>query len=121
MSVTHRLRAIAAAFALSVVVAGASFAASAGAVPDHPLRSSPSSASHSGTQDSTREGPAAASPPTWPTNPQTLSSPAESVPAEDDGPSWTATVLVGGLFLFAAAGLGALAGRARARSRSVRA
>jgi hypothetical protein len=121
MSVTDCLRAMTAAFAVSALAAGAPLAASAGAVPDHPLRSSPSSASHSATQDPTREGHAAAPPPTWPTNPQSLTAPAESVPAERDGPSWTATVLVGGLFLLAAAGLGALAGRASAGSRRVRA
>ena len=58
--------------------------------------------------------------PTWPRNPQPLSAPAESVPPDENGgPTCTAAVLVGGLLLVAAAGLGAFAGRATAGPRRV--
>jgi hypothetical protein len=120
MFVIHRLRAMSAALALSAVAA-APFAASAGAVPDGPLRSSASWVSDSATRDATGGRPAVAAPPTWPTHPQALTAPAESVPADEDGPSWTAAVVLGGVLLFAAAALGALAGRATAGSRRARA
>jgi hypothetical protein len=120
MSFTHRLSAIAMALALSALAAAAPLAASALAVPDAALRSGSSSLGDSATQAATGsagERLAVASPPAWPTHPQVLTAPATSAPAADDGPSWTAAILVGGLLLFAAAGLGALAGRASAGAR----
>jgi hypothetical protein len=54
--------------------------------------------------------------------PEPLERPATAAAAAgNDGPGWTATIVVGALLALAAAGLGAIAGRATRRPRQARA
>jgi hypothetical protein len=95
MSITHHLRGPLAA-ALAIAAAAAPAPAGATLIP---LDAQPAPTAH--TQP----------PPTWPAHPQVLTPRTTSAPSTNDGPSWTATGVVGCLLVVAAASLGVFAGR----------